>query len=156
MITFYQLDKNAILPRRSHKFDAGLDLYSTMDVTVAPQQWAKIATGLRVDIPENYYGQVCSRSGLALKSGLIVHQGVGVIDCGYEGELLVMLRNVSEVEQTVSCGDRIAQLLICPVRLDVPEFARSSPVSSRTTHGLEETSSPVSSRGAGGFGSTGH
>lgn len=141
MIAFHKLNENAILPTRANQLDAGLDLYSTVDVIIAPNQWAKISTGLRVDVPENYYGQVCSRSGLALKSGLIVHQGVGVIDCGYEGELQVMLRNVSNVTQTVKYGDRIAQLLICPVLLDDPVMGYSA--------------LSLSARGAGGFGSSG-
>lgn len=142
MIAFHKLNENAILPTRANKLDAGLDLYSTVDVIIAPNQWAKISTGLRIDIPENYYGQVCSRSGLALKLGLIVHQGVGVIDCGYEGELQVMLRNVSDTTQTVKYGDRIAQLLICPVAIDEAVMAY-------------ESQSSLSTRGAGGFGSSG-
>jgi dUTP pyrophosphatase len=140
-INFYRLNKEAILPTRGHNNDAGLDLYSTISLSLCPGEWAIIPTGLQVEIPVKYYGQVSSRSGLACKRGLVVHQGIGVIDSGFEGELCVPLRNVGSDWQFIQPGDRIAQLLICPIAL---------PVVNEVLEPLKE-----SDRGSGGFGSTG-
>jgi dUTP pyrophosphatase len=141
MITFIKLNDLAVLPSRANQFDAGLDISSVENHRIAPSEWKLIPTGLIVNIPENYYGALNSRSGLALKKGLVVHQGSGVIDCGYQGELKVILRNTSKITQEVKVGDRIAQLLICPVLLSRVEFVE-----------IENTQSE---RGIGGFGSSG-
>ncbi len=122
---------------------AGIDLRACIDaaVTLAPGEREKIPTGLAVEptLP-GFAGFVYSRSGLGAKKGVVVAQGVGVIDPDYRGEILVFLLNTGQEAYTVTPGERIAQIIFQPfVR---PLF---QPVSA-----LGETG-----RGAGGFGSTG-
>ena len=110
------------------------------DITIAPLARAKIPTGLHLEIPSGFEGQVRPRSGLAAKSGITVLNSPGTIDADYRGELAVILINLGEESFTVKNGDRIAQLVIAPV-----------------THvAIEETSAlSVTERQGGGFGSTG-
>ena len=99
-----------------------------------------VHTGLCVEIPVGYAGLIYARSGLASKKGLAPANKVGVVDSDYRGEVMVALHNHGKTDQTVSCGERIAQLVVTPF-LKV-EFSES-----------EELSDTV--RGQGGFGSTG-
>ncbi len=109
-------------------------------LVLAPGQRAKVPTGLAVEIPPGFEGQVRARSGLAFKQGLGMVNAPGTIDSDYRGEVGILIINWSDEPQTISRGDRIAQLVIAPVvRADVIEV-----------DDLEE-----SSRGAGGFGHTG-
>jgi dUTP pyrophosphatase len=136
-----KLHPEAKIPTRANPTDAGLDLYSVEDQIIHPGKWALVSTGIGIRVPDYHYGMICSRSGLALNTGLVVHQGVGIIDSGYQGEVKVMLRNTNNISQKIIKGDRIAQLLICPVSLEVAEWVES----------FDETSS----RNTGGFGSSG-
>ena len=140
-LPFRQLDPGVPLPARAHPGDAGLDLRSAVDVEVGPGERAMIPTGLAVAIPEGHAGLVLPRSGLASKHGLTMANAPGLIDAGYRGELVCAVVNLDR-EQTVkvSRGDRIAQLVI----VAVPAFEPSW---------VDEL--PPSSRGEGGFGSTG-
>jgi dUTP pyrophosphatase len=140
-LPFRQLDPGVPLPARAHPGDAGLDLRSAVDVEVGPGERAMIPTGLAVAIPEGHAGLVLPRSGLASKHGLTMANAPGLIDAGYRGELVCAVVNLDR-EQTVkvSRGDRIAQLVIVAVPAFEPMWA-------------EEL--PASSRGEGGFGSTG-
>ena len=99
-----------------------------------------IPTGLKLEIPCGYEGQVRPRSGLALKQGLTVLNAPGTIDSDYRGDLGVILVNLSAEAQTIEAGDRVAQLLIAPV------------VQATLVEAVELS---ASERGAGGFGSTG-
>lgn len=121
---------------------AGADLRAAVEatVTVAPGARAVIPTGLVLEIPPGFEGQVRARSGLALKQGLALANGVGTIDADYRGEVGVVVVNLGAVPVTISRGDRIAQLVVAPVARAAFEPAES----------LARTS-----RGAGGFGSTG-
>ena len=103
-------------------------------------QTAVIPTGIALELPVGYAGLIYARSGLATKQGLAPANKVGVVDCDYRGEVKVALFNHSGEERTVSCGDRIAQLVITPYITAVFEEKDE----------LSETA-----RGAGGFGSTG-
>ncbi len=134
---------NAVIPTYGSPFSAGADLYACLedDVIIAPGKTAMIPTGLTLEIPENHAGLVCARSGLASKKGLAPANKVGVIDSDYRGELIVVLYNHSQETHTVSPGERIAQLLITPVLSC--DFIESDTLSD-------------TSRGGGGFGSTGH
>ena len=121
---------------------SGLDLRACLEspVTIAAGASALVPTGFAVEIPQGYEGQVRPRSGLALKSRVMVVNSPGTIDCDYRGELKIILGNFGAEPFTIAHGDRIAQLCICPVaRCDVRE--------------VKELSS--SDRAAGGFGSTG-
>lgn len=137
------LDKGAIMPTRAHKHDAGLDLYSPVDVNIPPRwsgSWensASIDTGVHIQIPKGYCGLVMAKSGLNVKHGLTC---TGVIDCGYTGSIVVKLYNNSLWHYKVRKGDKIAQFLI--VKCELPTL--------REVDSLEETE-----RGDGGFGSTG-
>lgn len=131
------------LPRYMSEQAAGLDLYAANDepITIAPGEIKLIPTGLFLEIPPGYEGQVRARSGLALRHGLMLPNAPGTIDADYRGELQVVLANCAREPYTVERGMRFAQLVISPVAhvivVEVGELA-SSP------------------RGKGGFGHTGH
>lgn len=99
-------------PVKAHPTDAGHDLTSTTDKTLAPGCWALIPTGLHIGLPAGTVGYVCPRSGLAAKHRITVTNAPGVIDPGYTGEIFVNLINLGHLPYTVQCGDRIAQLII--------------------------------------------
>jgi dUTP pyrophosphatase len=124
---------------------AGMDLRAAVPenqpLTLRPGARTLVPTGLSIAVPEGYEAQVRPRSGLALKKGVTCLNTPGTIDSDYRGEVSVILANLGEEDFVVRRGDRIAQMVICPViqaRWDEVED-------------LEETH-----RGAGGFGSTGH
>lgn len=120
---------------------AGADLRAYLDepVVVAPLERVLIPTGLRIELPAGYEAQVRPRSGLALKHGLTVANAPGTIDSDYRGEVKVILVNLGKAEFTVEPGARIAQLVVAPV--------------SRAEFVVSDLS--ASTRGEGGFGSTG-
>ena len=136
-----RLDPEVELPAYAYEGDAGLDLRSDEDVTLAPFERRLIATGLAVAIPDGYAGFVQPRSGLALKSGLSMANTPGLIDAHYRGELKVCAINLDPVQSIrISRGERIAQLVIQKVPL----------VHLQEVDELDETD-----RGVGGFGSSG-
>ena len=137
-----RLREQAILPTYGSDQAAGADLYACLDtaVTVAPGQTAFIPTGLAMELPAGFAGLIYARSGMACKRGLAPANKVGVIDSDYRGEFIVALHNHGDQPQTVSHGERIAQLLITPVF--TPGF--------REAQELSDTA-----RAGGGFGSTG-
>ena len=141
-ISVKKLRPDAVLPTAGSQYAAGYDLYACMDVpiTVAPHTTEKIGTGLSVAVPEGWFGAVFARSGLAAKQGLRPANCVGVCDSDYRGEYIVAIHNDSDTPQTVSPGDRIAQLVILPYM--TAEFEEAEEL-------------PATARGAGGFGSTG-
>ena len=137
-----KLSPNAILPTYGSAEAAGADLYACLDapVTVAPGETAWIPTGLALEVPKGCAGLVYARSSLGVKRGLAPANKVGVIDSDYRGQIHVVLLNHGKTEQTIQHGERIAQFLITPVLTPAYEEADE----------LTDTS-----RGAGGFGSTG-
>ena len=96
---------------------AGFDLCADidLDVTLAPLERRGIPTGLRMEIPEGFEGQVRPRSGLALRSGITCLNSPGTVDSDYRGEVVVVLINLSQAAYTVRRGDRIAQMVLAPV-----------------------------------------
>ncbi|WP_291313809.1 dUTP diphosphatase [Corynebacterium sp. UBA2622] len=136
-----RLDPGLPLPRRAHAGDAGVDLYSTEDIELAPGQRALVATGIAVALPMGTVGLIHPRSGLAAKHGLSIVNTPGTIDAQYRGELKVCLLNTDrETPIAITRGMRIAQLVVQKVELvDFVEVDE-----------LDETE-----RGAGGYGSTG-
>ena len=140
ILRFKRVHPDAALPSYAHPGDAGMDLRSVDDVTIAPGKRALVHTGLVMLLPPTYEAQVRPRSGLALKSGVTVLNTPGTIDSGYRGEVGVILINLGETDFRVKKGDKIAQLVIAPVIQ--PEIVE--------TDSVDETD-----RGSGGFGSTG-
>jgi dUTP pyrophosphatase len=134
--------KGLPLPQYLTDGAAGMDLSAAVSesITIPPGERALIPTGICIDIPEGYEGQVRPRSGLALKRGLGMLNSPGTIDSDYRGEIGVILINWDHAPLTIHRGDRIAQLVICPVIK-----ADWIPVET-----LTETK-----RGEGGFGHTG-
>jgi dUTP pyrophosphatase len=139
MIAIKLLNEFAKIPSRANETDAGADLFSVEDVVIGPMQRKMISTGIALQIPENYYGRVAPRSGLAVKNGIDVL--AGVVDSSYRGEIKVVLINTDKNEEfNVKKGDKIAQLII----------ESHHNFDFVITDSLEETN-----RGSGGFGSTG-
>ena len=112
-----KLKPSAIIPTYGSAEAAGADLYACLDesVLIRPGETVFIPTGLSMEIPVGTAGLIYARSGLACKRGLAPANKVGVIDSDYRGEFIVALHNHGSKDQTVSHGERIAQLLITPV-----------------------------------------
>lgn len=137
-----KLSPNAILPTYGSVEAAGADLYACLEqsVTIGPGETAWIPTGIALEVPKGCAGLVYARSSLGAKRGLAPANKVGVIDSDYRGEIRVVLFNHSKTVQTVEPGERVAQFLITPV--DTPSYVEADELTDTT-------------RGAGGFGSTG-
>jgi dUTP pyrophosphatase len=132
------------LPVYQSAHAAGLDLLAAVPdaapIALAPSARALVPTGIAIAIPEGYEGQVRARSGLAVRHGLAIVNAPGTIDADYRGEIQVLLVNLGSESVLVSRGMRIAQLVIAPVV---------------RAHIIEVESLDKTSRGSGGFGSTG-
>jgi dUTP diphosphatase len=136
-----RLDKGLPLPSYAHEGDAGLDLFAASDVTLAPFQRVLVPTGVAVAIPYGHAGFVQPRSGLAARSGLSFVNTPGLIDCRYRGEIKIIAVNLdAAVPIEIKRGERIAQLVVQPIAHCEPTEVDS----------LGDTT-----RGEGGFGSTG-
>ena len=134
---------NNVMPAYETINSAGMDLRAYLpdgELVIKPMQRALVPTGLFMEIPVGYEGQVRPRSGLAIKSGITVLNSPGTIDADYRGEVKVILINLSDVDFVIKSGDRIAQLVIA-------KHEQMEVVEAET---LSETE-----RGAGGFGHTG-
>ena len=135
------LDDGISLPSYAHPGDAGADLVTRVDVTLAPFERSTVPTGVSIALPDGYAAFVHPRSGLAARHGLTIVNAPGTVDAGYRGEIAVTLYNSDPTETiTLSRGDRIAQLV-------VQQVARARFVQAERL--------PGSARGAGGFGSSG-
>ncbi len=135
------LDEGATAPSRAHPDDAGLDLCAAEDVRIPPLGRALVGTGVRVALPAGTFGMVSPRSGMAVRHGVTVLNGPGIVDAGYRGEIRVPLHNTDPEETfAVRRGDRIAQLVVVP--FVAPTL--------REVDDLDATA-----RAAGGFGSSG-
>lgn len=142
ILNIKRLKDTAVLPERKTEGSAGYDLCACIagEFTIEPGELVMLPTGLAAEIPQGCAGMIFTRSGLGVKHGVAVSNGVGVIDSDYRGEIHVGLRNSSKVPYTIKPGERIAQLIVMPVCL--PEI--------REVQELSQTQ-----RGTGGFGSTG-
>jgi dUTP pyrophosphatase len=135
-----RLRPDAILPSYAHPGDAGLDLFAAVAVEIGPGESKLVGTGIAIELPPNTEAQVRPRSGLALKHAVTVLNTPGTIDRGYRGEVGVILMNHGRSRFDVRPGMKIAQLVIA----------------SCLTVAIEEAADlDDSSRGQGGFGSTG-
>ena len=140
-ISLVRLDPDLPVPAYAHPGDAGADLHATIDVHLAPGERALVPTGVAIALPDGFVALVHPRSGLAARHGVSIVNTPGTVDAGYRGEVKVLLINLDPAEPVeLRRGDRIAQLVIQRV-----ERARF----------VEVEVLPDSSRGAGGYGSTG-
>lgn len=136
------LDPNAKIPTQGSAYAAGYDLYASKECVIESGQCVLVHTGLAMEIPLGYWGGIYARSGLATKQGLRPANAVGVIDSDYRGEVMVALYNDSSFDREIKVGDRIAQFILAPVCYPTDGF--------QVVEELSDTS-----RGSGGFGSTG-
>lgn len=139
-VKFRIIDSSAVLPSYAHPGDAGMDIRSIEELTIAPGARALVHTGLVMMLPPGFEAQVRPRSGLALKNGVTVLNTPGTIDEGYRGEIGVILANFGSEPFKVEKGAKIAQMVIAPcTRAEIAECEI-----------VDDTA-----RGTGGFGSTG-
>lgn len=136
-----RLDAELPMPQYAKGGDAGADIYSRIDISLAPGERALVPTGIAIALPDGYVALVHPRSGLAIKHGVTMVNAPGTVDAAYRGELQCILIN-HDPKETVSFkrGDRIAQLVF--QKVERAEF-------------IEVEHLPGSGRGDGGFGSTG-
>ncbi len=135
------LDKSLKMPRYAHRGDAGIDLCSRIDCTLEPLQRMLVPTGIKVAIPDGYAGFIQPKSGLAIKRGIGLINSPGLIDSGYRGEVCAILINLDRDNSfEIKKGDKICQMVI--QRIEEVEIQE-----------VEELD--LTSRGIGGFGSTG-
>jgi dUTP pyrophosphatase len=140
-VLIIRLDPDLPLPRYAKGGDAGADIVSRIDITLAPGERALVPTGIAIALPDGYVALVHPRSGLAIKHGVTMVNAPGTVDAGYRGELQIILINHDKSESvSFKRGDRIAQLVI--QKVERAEF-------------VEVRDLPGSGRGTGGFGSTG-
>ena len=132
-----QLKPGAKLPQRAHHSDAGADLFAYEDCEIYPGEQKLVDTGIAIKIPQGYGGFVYNRSSQG-KKGITIPHSVGVIDSGYRDTIKVLLKNIGDDPYKISAGDRIAQLVVQKVELV----------------GFKDIWND-STRGTGGFGSTG-
>lgn len=137
-IKIKKLNSGAKIPAFAMEGDAGMDLCSIENAILGPGERISCCTGIAVKIPEEHAGLIWDKSGLALKKGVKIM--AGVIDSGYRGEIKVVLINLSQEEYKINKGDKIAQMLIQKIKQPIIEEVKK----------LDDTS-----RGGGGFGSTG-
>jgi len=151
-IKVYRMRPKAKLPIRAHQMDAGMDLfycpngekklYDSKDFFIPPKESRLLSTGIKVEIPYGFMLEIKNKSGIAHKRQLIV--GACVVDPGYNGEIYVNLHNIGAETQAVKPGDKIAQVILMPiVHCKVEEVENDQFLNFHST------------RGEGGFGSTG-
>ena len=137
-----KFDKNIKLPTYETSGSSGMDLvaYIKNKITIKPSKIAMISTGIAVAIPKNYEIQIRPRSGLAAKKGISVLNTPGTVDSDYRGEIKIILINLGKESFVVKSGDRVAQMILCPVVRAKLKVVKNL---------------PKTIRGKGGFGSTG-
>lgn len=135
-----KLNSEATLPTRGSEYAAGYDLYAVEGATIKAHETVKVGTGLAFELPNETFAAIFARSGLATKQGLRPANCVGVCDSDYRGEYIVALHNDTNEDKVIEAGERIAQMILMPyipmAFVEADELAESS-------------------RGEGGFGSTG-
>jgi len=137
-----RLEHNRHLPEYKTEGSSGMDLYAAIEkeITLKPLERVLIPTGIKIEIPIEYEAQIRARSGLSVKHGITLINAVGTIDADYRGEICIGLVNLSNEEYTIKPDDRIAQLVI--MKVEKAQIEVTAELGS-------------SSRGEGGFGSTG-
>lgn len=142
IVNYKKLTKTAKEPTKGSEYSAGFDLYADIeeDIVIRPHETIKVGTGLAFELPENTFGAIFARSGIATKQGLRPSNCVGVCDADYRGEYIVALHNDTSIPQIIKPQERIAQMVLLPyISMEFNE--------------VEMLSETV--RGNGGFGSSG-
>jgi dUTP pyrophosphatase len=142
-LVFSKSNTDAVTPKYAYDSDSGFDLHSTEEIWIESMDRRLVPTGIHIDIPEGYEIQVRSKSGLALKQGLMVLNSPGTVDQGYTGEIQVIIFNTSKHRINITKGQKIAQAVLCPV------------VSGKWITLVEKKEINEKDRNANGFGSTG-
>lgn len=142
-LPFSKSNPDAVNPNYVYETDSGFDLYSTEEIWIHSLDRKLIPTGIHIDIPDGYEIQVRSKSGLALKQGLMVLNSPGTVDQGYTGEIQVIIFNTSKERVKIEKGQKIAQAVLCPV------------VSGKWINLVEKKEINSKDRNEKGFGSTG-
>lgn len=142
-VKFKKSNADAKTPKYAYPTDSGFDLHSIEECLILPFDRKLVPTGIHVDIPENYEIQIRSKSGLALKQGLMVLNSPGTIDQGYTGEIQVILFNTSKDKVKIEKGQKVAQAVLCPV------------VAGKWINLVEDEDLDSKDRSDNGFGSTG-
>ena len=142
-LPFSKSNPEAVNPNYAYETDSGFDLYSTEEIWIYSLDRKLIPTGIHIDIPDGYEIQVRSKSGLALKQGLMVLNSPGTVDQGYTGEIQVIIFNTSKERVKIEKGQKIAQAVLCPV------------VSGKWINLVEKKEINSKDRNEKGFGSTG-
>ena len=135
-----RINEDAVIPRRANPTDSGLDLCCVSDVFLSPGEKELIHTGWKMSVSPGYEIQIRPRSGLSLKTDLVISNSPGTVDSGFLGEVCVIIKNTGKDPYFIKKYDRIAQMVIAKVELLTPNVVDK----------LKETD-----RGEGGFGSTG-
>lgn len=112
---YTKLHKDAVEPKYNYESDSGFDLHSTEEIIVPPFGRVLVPTGISLDINDGFEVQVRSKSGLALKQGLMCLNSPGTVDNGYTGEVKVIIFNTNQEPFTISKGMKVAQAVLCPV-----------------------------------------
>jgi len=142
-IEYSKSDDSSVDPTYAYPTDSGFDLYSTEDIYILPLDRELVPTGLHIDIPDGYEIQVRSKSGLALKQGLMVLNSPGTVDAGYTDSIQVILFNTTKKGVEIKKGQKVAQAVLCPV------------VSGKWINFKQVEKIKNKDRGNNGFGSTG-
>ena len=132
-IRMARIDREAILPKRKHMDDAGLDLFTNENLIIKPYQMSVVGTGIVIDIPKGYVGLILSKS----RSNFLL--GGGVVDAGYQGEIRIKIANVRSESLEITKGQAVAQLILIPIETpdvqEVPIGELFENVSDRGTEG---------------------
>ena len=141
VVRFVKLRLNAQTPQYMTDGAAGLDLFAAPEesIIIEPNQRFLVPTGIAIDIPTGFEGQVRPRSGLALKRGITLPNSPGTIDSDYRGEVGIIMMNLGEDPFVVNAGDRIAQLIIAPVSRAIFKEVDSLDNTTRSTGGFGHT-----------------
>jgi len=142
-VKFSKENSDVTTPSYAYETDSGFDLHSTEEITVPPFGRVLVPTGLFFDIPDGYEIQVRSKSGLAIKQGLMVLNSPGTVDQGYTGEIKTIIFNTNNNEIRIEKGQKIAQAVLCPV------------VSGKWINLIQTKKIEDKDRSDNGFGSTG-
>ncbi|MEM4408952.1 MAG: dUTP diphosphatase [Candidatus Caldarchaeum sp.] len=134
-----QVEDQECLPAYATAHSSGMDLKAFEDCCLAPGERRAIRTGIRLAIPEGYEAQVRPRSGLALQKGLSIPNAPGTIDSDYRGEIKVIVINLGTEPVTIKKGERIAQMVICPVVRAQWDIVQELPQSERADGGFGST-----------------
>ena len=140
---FVKIHPDAVTPKYNYDSDSGFDLHSVEEVTIEPFGRALVPTGLAFEVPDGTELQIRSKSGLAINQGLMVLNSPGTVDCGYLGEIKVIVMNMNNHSVTIEKGTKVGQGVLCPV------------YNGKRVKLIEKESLGTSDRGNKGFGSTG-